>query len=68
MLVDSNDNLCNVEKLTRMRELESAHLATWQCPHESWFKYILQLEVYAIINTALCKTFVLWWCTQRDQE
>ena len=38
MLVDS---LCNLEKLARMRELESAYPAMRQCPHESWFMYLI---------------------------
>ena len=42
MLVDS---LCNLEKLARIRELESAHPAVRQCPHESWFMYLVQVEI-----------------------
>ena len=43
-LIANYDSLYNLEKLTRMRELESAHPAMQQCPHESWFMYSVQLK------------------------
>ncbi len=50
MLVDS---LCNLEKLARMRELESAYPAMRQCPHESWFMYSVLLKYWNVCPLVL---------------
>ena len=44
------DNLCNLEKLARMRELESAYPAMRQCPHESWFYVFGTIEILKCLS------------------